>query len=422
MREIVDFFNEVYLSKIKNNPELFIGVELEYPIVNSSGGPTSIQVAKDLFKYLSNIDGFNIVRLDRENNPIELLHVTGDIILFEVTYNTIEFAFTKSKSIFEVDDRFQEYLYLVQKFLKAFNHELQGIGINPNWKVNDHRAVEIGRYKMLMNYLKLSENFPDMHEYHNYAGFICGNQVQFDVSQENFLRVINAFNKIEPVKAFLFANSEFEYLDEMAISRDYFWEKSMHGLIKENIGVYPYEFSSKNEFISFLLETAIFYIERNNDYFYFFPIPIKDYLRTKEIVAYSENGEKFKFTPKLEDLSSHRSYHYQELTKRGTIEFRSVCAQSFDNTFTPIAFHLGLLVNLFEFEKILEKSSFYQLFGSDYRKLRHQFSKQNLSEIEVENIKMLAIELYYCSLKGLELRDLGEEKYLESIKMRLLSK
>ncbi len=37
-----------------------------------------------------------------------------------------------------------------------------------------------------MNYLKLGEGKPNMHPYTGYAGFICGNQVQFDVSRKPF--------------------------------------------------------------------------------------------------------------------------------------------------------------------------------------------------------------------------------------------
>lgn len=131
----------------------------------------------------------------------------GDLILFEVTYNTLEFAFAKAKCIHDVAKRFELYLQEIQGFLALYDHELQGVGINPSWQLNDHRPVATDRYKMLMAYLRLAENHPHMHPYMDYAGFICSNQVQFDVSRENYLRVINAFNKIEAVKAFLFANS-----------------------------------------------------------------------------------------------------------------------------------------------------------------------------------------------------------------------
>ncbi|MGQ7338578.1 gamma-glutamylcysteine synthetase [Streptococcus suis] len=422
MTEITNFFKEQYISKIKNEPELFIGVELEYPIVNKRGKKTSIMVAKELFKYLSRLEGFDVVQFDGENNPIELIHSSGDVILFEVTYNTIEFAFAKAYSIYEVESRFLEYLKLVQDYLGKFEHELQGIGINPHWKHNDHRPVEIGRYKMLMNYLKLSNMYEGMHKYTDYAGFICGNQVQFDVSQSNFLNIINAFNKIEAVKAFLFANSKFETLADQTISRDYFWEKSMHGLLEDNVGIYPTDFQSLSDFINYKKESAIFYAVRNSNYYYFRPIALKDYLNEMEIVAYSEKGEEIKLSPQLEDLNTHRSYHYQELTRRGTVEFRSICAQPFDRTFTPIAFHLGLLTNLKEFENILEKTDFFINFGRNYKNLRKMFSKQYLSEFEFLQIQKFAEELFNCAYSGLEKRKFGEEKFLEPLKQKLNAK
>ncbi|HFI0175232.1 TPA: hypothetical protein ACGOSB_002006 [Streptococcus suis] len=130
MIEIVDFFNEVYLSKIKKNPELFIGVELEYPIVNSSGGPTSIQVAKDLFRFLFEELNFKILKTDADGNPIELLTEDKDVILFEVTYNTLEFAFNKASRIQDVDSRLQYYLTHIQAFLGKYGKKIRKLFIN----------------------------------------------------------------------------------------------------------------------------------------------------------------------------------------------------------------------------------------------------------------------------------------------------
>lgn len=415
MREIVDFFNEVYLSKIKNKPELFIGVELEYPIVNSSGGPTSIQVAKDLFRFLFEELNFEILKTDSDGNPIELLTEDKDVILFEVTYNTLEFAFNKASRIQDVDSRLQYYLTHIQAFLGKYDHELQGKGINPGWKVNDYRSVAIGRYKMLMNYLSLSQQFKNMHSFPQYAGFICGNQVQIDVERETFLRVINAFNKIEAVKAYLFANSEFELLENMAISRDYFWEKSMHGLLKENVGAYPFDFESEADYIAFMSESALFHIERDGDYYYFLPMSLKNYLSAEKIEAYTELGNSVFIKPRIEDMQTHRSYHYQELTRRGTVEFRSVCTQPFDRTFAPVAFHLGLIVNLAQLETIISKSLFYSEFGSDYKQLRKKFSSKLLSKREKDKIECFATQILNCAYSGLKSRGFGEETYLDPI-------
>ncbi|HFU4460675.1 TPA: gamma-glutamylcysteine synthetase [Streptococcus suis] len=373
MAEITNFFKEYYLSKMKDNPELFIGIELEYPIVNKEGGQTSIKVAKDFMEYLSSKEEFNVVKFDEDGCPIEIISMEGDLILFEVTYNTLEFAFAKARYIQDIEKRFEVYLDQIQSFLGLYHHELQGVGINPNWKLNDHRPVATGRYRMLMDYLKLSANYPHMHQYVDYAGFICGNQVQFDVSRKNYLRVMNAFNKIEAVKAYLFANSEFEDFADATISRDYFWEASMHGLIEDNVGIYPKDFDTETDYLKFQKKTAMFYIERDTECYYFTPITVKDFLRTKKITALTTSGQSIEFVPTTNDLKTHRSYHYQELTKRGTIEFRSICTQPFDKTFTPTAFQLGLLVSLEKFEEILKKTEFFKLFGRDYKQLRRQF-------------------------------------------------
>ncbi|HFI0937046.1 TPA: hypothetical protein ACGO1H_002192 [Streptococcus suis] len=53
---------------------------MEYPIVNKRGKKSSIMVAKELFKYLSRLEGFDVVQFDGENNPIELIHSSGDVM------------------------------------------------------------------------------------------------------------------------------------------------------------------------------------------------------------------------------------------------------------------------------------------------------------------------------------------------------
>ena len=65
------------------------------------------------------------------------------------------------------------------------------------------------------------------------------------------------------------------------------------------------------------------------------------------------NGDEIIICPQEKDFGTHRSYQYQDLTTRGTVEFRSVCTQPLDRTFASAAFHLGLLVNLDKFRSLL---------------------------------------------------------------------
>ena len=413
-QQAIKLLKEKYLSNMKEDSELFVGVELEFPIVETNGNKTNIEVTKNLFRTLANLLDFEVEKMDDDQNPIQLVHCTSkDRILFELSYNTIEFAFERARSINEVAKRFEAYLKIIQPILQENNHEIQGHGIHPLWQENDNSPVKIERYKMLMAFLAMNGTGMKTHSYPSYGAFICGNQVQLDVRRDNYLRIINAFNKIEAAKAYLFSNSEFSAEAwDTKIARDIFWEESLHGYYKENVGIYPKDYQSEEEFFNNLARTAIFTATREGKSYYFKPIRAEDYLDQKEITAYTADGNEKIIKPVKEDLKQHRSYQFQDLTARGTVEFRSVCTQPLETTFAPIAFELGLFVELEKLENFLEDSSFFKNEEQDYRKLRKKYSKKILSKEEKEAIQSLSKDLLDIAEAGLMKRGYGEEKFL----------
>ena len=423
MSRSVDLLKKRYLENIKEKPDLFVGVELEYPVVNLEGKATDIEVVKELFWYLSSVLKFTVEKVDDFGNPIQLLDpVSRDTILFEVAYTTVEFAFGRAKSIQEVEERFNFYMATIQNKLGEANHAIVGCGIHPNWDKNENCPVAYPRYQMLMDYLNLSRNVTksDLHHFPEYGAFICGSQVQLDVSKSNFLRVINAFTQIEAAKAYLFANSEFSGADwDTKISRDIFWEESMHGIYPENVGVNARLFKDEEDFFDYLDHSAIFTAERDGQTYYFYPVQARNYLTTPEIQAFTLNGDEVLIYPQEKDFQTHRSYQYQDLTTRGTIEFRSVCTQPLDRTFASAAFHLGLLVNLDKLEAYLETESFFKEFGRDYKFLRRQFSKKKLTDEEKTTIFEFSKDLLLLAEEGLEMRNKQEMTYLQPLKEEL---
>lgn len=413
-QQAIKLLKEKYLSNMKEDSELFVGVELEFPIVETNGNKTNIEVTKNLFRTLANLSDFEVEKIDDDQNPIQLIHCSSkDRILFELSYNTIEFAFERARSINEVAKRFEAYLKIIQPILQENNHEIQGHGIHPLWQENDNSPVKIERYKMLMAFLAMNGTGMKTHSYPSYGAFICGNQVQLDVRRDNYLRIINAFNKIEAAKAYLFSNSEFSAEAwDTKIARDIFWEESLHGYYKENVGIYPKDYQSEEEFFNNLARTAIFTATREGKSYYFKPIRAEDYLDQKEITAYTADGNEKIIKPVKEDLKQHRSYQFQDLTARGTVEFRSVCTQPLETTFAPIAFELGLFVELEKLENYLEDSSFFKNEEQDYRKLRKKYSKKILSKEEKEAIQSLLKDLLDIAEAGLMKRGYGEEKFL----------
>ena len=189
----------------------------------------------------------------------------------------------------------------------------------------------------------------------------------------------------------------------------------MHGYYKENIGIYPFDFNDKKEFLDYLNHSALFTAERQEEILYFEPIQAKDYLKRQQIEAKKLNGQQVFIKPEEKDFKNHRAYHYQSLTKRGTVEFRSICTQPLERTFAPAAFHLGLFVNLDELENYLEHSEFFEKYGRDYQKLRRHFSKKKLTINEENDIVIFAQTLLKLSEKGLKKRGKYEERYLNSL-------
>ena len=413
-QQAIKLLKEKYLSNMKEDSELFVGVELEFPIVETNGNKTNIEVTKNLFRTLANLSDFEVEKIDDDKNPIQLVHRSSkDRILFELSYNTIEFAFERACSINEVAKRFEDYLKIIQPILQENNHEIQGHGIHPLWKENDNSPVKIERYKMLMAFLAMNGTGMKTHPYPSYGAFICGNQLQLDVRRDNYIRIINAFNKIEAAKAYLFSNSEFSAeVWDTKIARDIFWEESLHGYYKENVGIYPKDYQSEEEFFNNLARTAIFTATREGKSYYFKPIRVEDYLDQKEITAYTADGNEKIINPVKEDLKQHRSYQFQDLTARGTVEFRSVCTQPLETTFAPIAFELGLFVQLEKLENYLEDCSFFKNEEQDYRKLRKKYSKKILSKEEKEAIQSFSKDLLDIAEAGLMKRGCGEEKFL----------
>ena len=422
MSPSVQLLKDRYLKNIKENPDLYIGIELEFPIVHTKGQPTDIEVSKDLMHFLVDVLSLEVEKVDQEGNPIQLVEpISQDRILFEVSYTTLEFAFGRAQKIQEVEGRFQAYMKVIQEKLGEKDHAIQGWGLHPNWDINDNRPVAYARYQMLMDYLKMGNNQESvsLHDFPQYGAFICGSQVQLDVSTANYLLVINAFTQIEAAKAYLFANSQFSGADwDTQISRDIFWEESMHGIYPENVGVNDRLFKDEDDFFDYLDHSAIFTAERDGETYYFSPIRARDYLATDEIPAYTLNGKETLLVPQEKDFQTHRSYQYQDLTTRGTVEFRSVCTQPLDRTFASAAFHLGLLVNIDKLETYLETAPFFERFGRDYKSLRRQFSKKQLSDEETAGIVQFSKDLLAIAEQGLEMRGQSEMSYLEPLKKK----
>ena len=96
-----------------------------------------------------------------------------------------------------------------------------------------------------------------------------------------------------------------------------------------------------------------------------------------------------------------------------------MCTQPLDRTFASAAFHLGLLVNLDKLEAYLETAPFFKKFRRNYKFLRRQFSKKNLTDEEETAIIEISKDLLLLAEEGLEMRNKQEMTYLQPLKEEL---
>ncbi|MDR1568282.1 MAG: gamma-glutamylcysteine synthetase [Streptococcaceae bacterium] len=415
-----------YIKDLPVEQKNYIGIELEFPIVNLAHEAVDINFVRTLMLELCDNFGFEVIKRDSDGLPIEIIKkATGDVIVFEVSYNNLEFALGKVSNLWEAHQKITNYLDIVQDFLALKNHRLTGLGVNPDWQINDNQPVKTSRYQMLTDYLESYQAYDEIdsnffHHYPRYGAFISGSQVQLDVTKDNLLDVLNIFNQIEPAKAWLFGNSYFWHKDwQTTVARDIFWENSMHGIFPNNAGLFPCTFENIDDYLDYLEESVIFQVNRNEKNYYFPPIKVNDYFNHDEIVAVDLLGKSSLIIPDIADIAGHRSYNFQDLTTRGTVEFRSVCEQPMSDILTVAAFHVGLFEVLDAVGELLKTAAFIEKYGASLLQARRYFARIDLSDEATEEILEFTKTLLFLAEKGLVKRRKGEEIFLKPLFRRL---
>lgn len=425
--EVKKLIYQRYIKPTKLNREVFAGVEIELPIINLNKKAVDFKLIHELTVKFKNYFNFKIKAKD-ENGVICALEdpMTDDIYTFDCSYNNLELSFGKEKNLYHVKERFEEYYKFIQNVLNKENHTLTGFGVNPYRKYNKHLPIPNGRYRMLYHHLSSYQQHKDEMNFHNmpeFGMFSSAAQIQIDVDFDDLIPIINVFSKLEPIKAILFSNSVLNGGNmELACSRDMLWEDSMQGYNKKNIGMYDPIPQNIEELLEYMLNTSIYCTEHEGNYINFCPTIITEFFKTEKIDGeYFKNGKyhETKFKPRKEDFNYLRSFKFDDLTFRGTIEFRSVCCQPVSETMTVHAFHLGLISQINEVKQILDEDTI--LFNNSYSltELRKMFVKSYIPEfVEDKELKKLLIKILDLAAEGLKERGKKEEDLLKPLYKR----
>lgn len=422
---------ERYFAPTMQKRDKYIGVEIEMPVINLSGKAVDFSVIHKLTSTFAEQFRMMPVSKDDEGHICSLQNnENGDDLSYDCSYNNLELSMGKEKDINRIAERFFSYYEFIEEFFSAYNYTLTGLGINPFRKNNLCIPILNERYRMLFHYLGLYEKYshPDFfHKYPDFGTFASASQVQIDVDYDDIAETVNVFTKLEPIKALLFSNSAMPGEENKALCvRDMFWENSMHGINPRNVGMYDREFKDAEDLFEYIKQTSIYCTMRNGRYINFFPIPLLEYFLCDYVTGEFWNGNEYEsiiFRPEIGDLRHHRTFKYQDLTYRGTIEYRSCCCQPISDSMTVAAFHVGLSETLGELRQLLERDHILYNHGLSTSELRKAFCRGILPNYVNDNdLQDLVLSVLDLSRKGLEKRGLNEQHFLAPLYERALRK
>ena len=402
----------------KERPD-YIGVEIEMPVVNLSGHPVdeavSIKTAESFIRHF----GFITAGSDTAGNITSAKHEqTGDILSFDCCYSNLELSFGKAVGLFEIKDRFERYCRFLNAEFAKHGYTITGMGVNPNADINHNQPIQNERYRMLYHYL---HSYPQhknevamrFHERPDFGTFTSASQVQLDVRYEELTDVINVFGLLEPYKALLFANSYLSDYPEFLCVRNMLWEHSMQGYNPHNVGMFGKKVSSIDELIDYIGTQSIYCTMRDGRYIDFTPLTLDEFFSRDSVEGEYFDGEKYQkisFAPEISDLEYLRTFKFEDLTFRGTIEYRSSCCQPLSEALTVAAFHTGLKEKLHELKELLENDDVIYSHGFNALELQKLLSKRSQPYFIDENrIEKQLISILDLSSEGLKQRKLGEE-------------
>ena len=428
-KEVRQAIYDKYIAPTKKERPDYIGVEIEMPVVNLSGQPVDEDVSiKTAESFIKNF-GFIESGKDSNGSITSAKHEeTGDILSFDCCYSNLELSFGKAVTLFEIKERFEDYCRFLNAEFAKEGYTLTGMGVNPNADVNHNQPIQNERYRMLYHYLHSypkhkNEVAMRFHERPDFGTFTSASQVQLDVRYDELTDVINVFGLLEPYKALLFANSYLPDYPDFLCVRNMLWEHSMQGYNPHNVGMFGKKVSGIDELIDYIGTQSIYCTMRDGRYIDFTPLTLDEFFSRDSVEGEYFDGEKYQkitFVPEISDLEYLRTFKFEDLTFRGTIEYRSSCCQPLSEALTVAAFHTGLNEKLYELKEILEKDDVIYSHGFNALELQKLLSKQKLPEyIDTAAVEKQLIIILDLAADGLKKRGFGEEVLLSPLYERV---
>ncbi|MBR1739107.1 MAG: glutamylcysteine synthetase [Ruminococcus sp.] len=413
---------EKYIAPTDKNRESFIGIEIELPVVDLSGRPVSEELVIKTADTFREHFGFDPEGKDADGNVNSMSdRESGDNLSFDCSYSNLELSLGKGRDLNVLHQRFKEYYSFLQGELRAHGYTLTGMGINPNYNINHNKPVPNERYRMLYHYLHSYHKYEDtikmrFHDRPDFGTFTSASQVQLDVRHDDLIDTLNVFGMLEPYKSLLFANSYLPEYPDYLCARNMLWERSMQGYNPHNVGMFGEKLTSVEELIEYIKSQSVYCTMREGRYIDFQPVAVRDFFEKDKISGEYFDGKEYKktdFSPEGGDLQFLRTFKFEDLTFRGTIEYRSSCTQPIKDVMTVAAFHAGLAPKLGELKELIERDNTVYRHGYSAAELQNMLSLREIPPfIDKKGLTEQLSRIVALAEEGLRGRGMNEEHFL----------
>lgn len=196
----------------------------------------------------------------------------------------------------------------------------------------------------------------------------------------------------------------------------------MQGYNPHNIGMFAKPLADTDELIDYIGTQSIYCTMRDGKYVDFTPVTVNEYFSRDSINGVYFDGETYRtitFSPETSDLDHLRTFKFEDLTFRGTIEYRSSCCQPLSEALTVAAFHTGLKEKLPELKELLEQDNVIYTHGFSAAELQKLLSKRHLPQwLDEAAIEKQLLRILDLAADGLRKRQRGEESLLAPLYRR----
>ena len=158
---------------------------------------------------------------------------------------------------------------------------------------------------------------------------------------------------------------------------------------------------------------------RDGKYIDFKPTAVRDFFELEKVSGEYFDGNTYRtteFSPADTDLEYLRTFKFEDLTYRGTIEYRSSCCQPIKDVMTVAAFHTGLAGKLDELGELLRNDKVLYSHGYSATALQDMLSKKELPQfIDKKAFTAQLVRILDYANDGLKARGKNEEHFLDPL-------